>query len=306
LIQECTQQERELINFSIKKKSLNNKKEEQELENSLNLKLLEKVNDQKAVFDKYKNLNNFGKIFNDNTSQKINQIKDKSLALFKQFELSINNLLIFYKKSFLLPINQIASQEKEIIDINEFDNLLKNNIKEVDAQTYQLNFDKYNLKVLQKKDYDQEPVKVEKKGKNNSSKIINYELTSEEKELLEEEDIFYIVKKMYNFKLCDQKNYEIKIEKEKLKLKEIIDKLTRYASERKNIIDLKAKNWTLLESYKNNNHINTKEDISHTSIIENIDEIDEVENNINNNNINQKDKKNKKNINQIKKKKMMI
>ena len=78
------------------------------------------------------------------------------MALFKQFELSINNLLIFYKKSFLLPINQIASQEKEIVDINEFDNLLKNNIKEVDAQTYQLNFDKYNLKVLQKKDYDQE------------------------------------------------------------------------------------------------------------------------------------------------------
>ena len=295
LIQECTEQERELINFSIKKKSLNNKNEEQELENSLNLKLLEKVNDQKAIFDKYKNLNNFGKIFNDNTNQKINQIKEKSLALFKQFELSTNNLLIFYKKSFLIPINQIASQEKEIVDINEFDNLLKNNIKEVDSQTYQLNFDKYNLKVLQKKNYDQEPVKVEKKGKNNSSKNINYELTSEEKELLEEEDIFYIVKKMYNFKLCDQNNYIIKVEKEKLKLKEKIDKLTRYASEKKNTIDLKAKNWTLLESYKNTNDINTKEeDIRHTSIIENIDEIDIIENNINNNNINQKEKNNKK------------
>ena len=291
LIQECAQQERELIDFSIKKKSIKNEKEEQDLENNLNLKLLEKVNYQKALFDKYKNLNNFGKIYNDNTNQKINQIKTKSLALFKQFELFINYLLIFYKKSFLLPINQIENQEKEIIDVNEFDNLLKSNIKEVDAQTYQINFDKYNLKVLQKINYDQEPVKVDKKGKNNSSKNINSELTSEERELLGEEDIFYIVKKMYNFKLIDQTNYVLKIEKEKLKLKEKIDKLIRYASERKNSIDLKAKNWTLLETNKNNNDINTKDDIKHTSIIENIDEIDMNEND---NNINQKDKKNKK------------
>ena len=296
LMQECAEQERELINFSIKKKSLNNKEEEQNLENNINLKLLEKVNDQKAMFDKFKNLNNFGKIFNDTTNQKINQIKEKSSTLFKQFELCINNLLIFFKKSFLLPINQIISQEKEIVDINELDNLLKSNIKEIDEQTYQLNFDKYNLKVLQKIDYNQEPEKVEKKGKNNSSKNINFELKSGERELLQEEDIFYIVKKMYNFKLIDQSNYVIKIEKEKLKLKEKIDKLTRYASERRIAMDLKEKNWTFLENNNINNDINNKEDIKHTSIIENIDEIekiDKIENDINNNK-NQKDKNNKK------------
>ena len=297
LLQECAEQERELINFTIKKKSLNNKEEEQNLENNLNLKLLEKVNDQKAMFDKFKNLNNFGKIYNDTTNQKINQIKEKSSTLFKQFEMCINNLLIFYKKSFLLPINQIENQEKEIEDINEFDNLLKSNIKEIDEQTYQLNFEKYNLKVLKKIDYDQEPLKVEKKGKNNFSKNINSELTSEEKELLQEEDIFYIVKKMYNFKIIDQSNYVIKIEKEKLKLKEKIDKLTRYGNERKNSIDLKLKNWTLLDNNKINNDINNKDDIRQTSIIENIDEIEKIdknENKINNNNKNQKDKNNKK------------
>jgi len=303
LIQECAEQERELINFSIKKKSLNNEKEEQNLENNINLNLLDKVNDQKAKFDKFKNLNNFGKIFNDNTNQKINQIKAKSSALFKQFDFCINNLLIFYKKSFLLPINQISSQEKEILDINEFDNLLKRNIKEIDAQTYEIKFDKYNLKVLQKIDYDQAPAKVVKKSKNNSSKNLNSELTSEEKDLLEEEDIFYIVKKMYNFKLIDQSNYVIKIEKEKLKLKEKIDKLTRYAIERRNSIDLKIKNWTLLEN-DNNNNINTKEE-RHSSIIENIEEIekiDKIENDINNNNIINTKENNKKKMHNSKQK----
>ena len=298
LIQECAQHERELIDFSIKKKSLNNLVEEQKLENALNLKLLEKVNNQKEIFDKFKNLNNFGKKFNDTTNQKIDVIKTKSSTLFKQFELCINNLLIFYKKSFLLPINQIENQEKEIVDINEFDNLLKTNIKKIDAQTYQIDFDKYNLKVLEKKDYDQNPVKVGKKPKNNSSKNIKSEITNEEKDLLEEEDIFYIVKKMYNFKLIDQNKYELKIEKEKLKLKEIIDKLTRYSRERKNIIDLEANNWTLLENNKINDEINTKADKKQTSIIENIDEIeklDEIEKNI------KKEKYNKKNIKSNKK-----
>ena len=124
--------EKKLIEYSIRKKSMNDQDSEIEtdLENETNLKIIDIKKNQKIILEKFKNLGNFGKIFNDITNEKTNLLKINTSNLFQTFEKCINYLLIFYKKSFLIPINQITNQEKEFSDKNVFDDLLKINCNE--------------------------------------------------------------------------------------------------------------------------------------------------------------------------------
>jgi hypothetical protein len=163
----------------------------------------------------------------------------------------LNNLLTFYKKSFLLPINQIINQEKENNHANEFDSLLSNNIKVIDGNNNKIEPDKYQLNIIKING-----ISNEEKQKQKVNNDISFELTNDEKDLFDEEDIYYIVKKMYNLKLVNEDKYEINIEKEKLKLKEKIEKLTNYANHRKKTIDISDKNMSLTNIKKGNNKLN--------------------------------------------------
>ena len=85
----------------------------------------------------------------------------------------------------------------------------------------------------------------------------------------EEEDIFYIVKKMYNFEFVNKNEYKLDIEKEKLKLKTKIDKLTTYPKYRKEKLS-KNNVHTMEEIDKRSN----KENNNDTENKDNIDEND--------------------------------
>ena len=229
LKKECIEGEKKLIEYSLLKKKLiigEDAETEKDLENEINLKIIDIKKNQKTITEKFKNLGNFGKIFYDITNEKINDLKIKTSTLFQAFEKCLNYLLLFYKKSFLIPINQITNQEKEFKDKNTFDDLLKDNIKEIDEKKYNINFDEYQIKIIKNNEVDKNEIYEEIKSINDNLKDYSYELTNKEKEQLKEEDIFFIVKKMYNFNYVNNKNFNINIEKEKLKLKEKIDKLT--------------------------------------------------------------------------------
>ena len=305
---EYVEGERQLIEYSLKKKSLKNEKEKEEnFLNDINLKIIDKVKNEKNILKKYKSFNNFGKNFNDSTKQKINEIKSKTSILFQKFEMCLNNILNFYKKSFLIPINQIINQEKEINDKNEFDNLLKNNIKEINEQIYNINFDEYKIKILDDNEVSKDEVYEERKIINDTLKDFSFELTEEQKEMLEEDDIYFIMKKMKNFKHVNKYKYDLNIEEEKLNLKHRIDKLTTYANKRKKTYDFSANNSKILEemdrdkNIKSNNIININKINSIKNKKQNENNINNVnENNINNNLENKIEKNNiENNINDL-------
>ena len=278
---DCCEGERKLVEYSLKKKSLEGKDwdKEKQLENETNLKIIDIKKNQKTIVEKFKNFDNFGKKYYDFTNEKITELKIKTSSLFKAFENFINNILAFYKKIFLLPIKEISNIEKNINNINEFDDLLNNNIKEIDEKKYNINFDEYQIKIIKNNEVDKNEVYEERKSINDTLKDLSYELTDEEKEQLEEEDIFFIVKKMYNFNYVNKKNYKINIEKEKLKLKDLIDKLKIYANYRiinKNKNDNINNNNNIIDELYNDNDI----EIS-SNIVDNIYEIDNGEKTIN-------------------------
>ena len=244
--------ERKLVDHIVNKKLFRiNILEDQSLENEINMIIFDKMNHEKEIIEQFKAFKDIGKKFSESSSQKINEIKLKSSGLFKNFEMCLNNLLTFYKKSFLLPINQIINQEKENNHANEFDSLLSNNIKAIDGNNNKIEPDKYQLNIIKING-----ISNEEKQKQKVNNDISFELTNDEKDLFDEEDIYYIVKKMYNLKLVNEDKYEINIEKEKLKLKEKIEKLTNYANHRKKTIDISDKNMSLTNIKKGNNKLN--------------------------------------------------
>ena len=262
LKKECIEGEKKLIEYSLLKKKLiigEDAETEKDLENEINLKIIDIKKNQKTITEKFKNLGNFGKIFYDITNEKINDLKIKTSTLFQAFEKCLNYLLLFYKKSFLIPINQITNQEKEFKDKNTFDDLLKDNIKEIDKNNYNINFDDYQIKIINKNNVEKDEIYDESENINEILK--SYEIIDDGKRKLQEEDIFFIVKKMYNFNYVNKKNYILNIEKEKLKLKDLITKLTSYS--------------------KKNKKNNTPNPDTNNNIIENIDLISE--NSVNNN-----------------------
>ena len=244
--------ERKLVDHIVNKKLFRiNILEDQSLENEINMIIFDKMNHEKEIIEQFKAFKDIGKKFSESSSQKINEIKLKSSGLFKNFEMCLNNLLTFYKKSFLLPINQIINQEKENNHAIEFDSLLSNNIKAIDGNNNKIEPDKYQLNIIKING-----ISNEEKQKQKVNNDISFELTNDEKDLFDEEDIYYIVKKMYNLKLVNEDKYEINIEKEKLKLKEKIEKLTNYANHRKKTIDISDKNMSLANIKKGNNKLN--------------------------------------------------
>ena len=179
--------EKKLVDHIINKKLFRiNIFEDQNLENEINMIIFDKMNHEKEIIEQFKGFKNIGKKFSEASSQKINEIKLKSSGLFKNFEMCLNNLLTFYKKSFLLPINQIINQEKESNHITEFESLLSNNIKAIDGNKYKIEPDKYQLNIIKINEINNEEKQKQKQKVNND---MSFELTSDEKDLFDEEDI---------------------------------------------------------------------------------------------------------------------
>ena len=282
---EYTEGERQLIEYSLKKKSLNNEKRKENFLNDINLKIIDKVKNEKTILKKYKSFDNFGKNFNNSTKQKINEIKTKTSSLFHQFEMCLNNILTFYRKSFLIPINQIINQEKEINDKNKFDNLLENNIKEINEQIYNINFDEYKIKVLENNLVNKEEIYEERKSINDALKDFSFDLNDEQREILEEDDVYFIMKKMKNFKHVNKYKYDLNIEEKKLELKNKIDKLTTYSNKKKGIYDISENDWTMIDKFDLNEN-NKLNNINKIDLIEDKDKNENNNENINKNDIN--------------------
>ena len=291
--------EEKVSELTLKKKSIiNNRDKESEIENDINVTLLDIKSNQKEIMKKYKPFNNFSKIFNDSSNQKIEEMKKNVINLYGNFYTCLNDFLILYQKFFMLPIEEINNQQKrENKGQNIFNDLLNNNIKKIDEKTYNINFDVYKLNAVQKR----KNKKIKNEGRKSIKVVKNTnDLENKNKNLnnLEEEDIYYIAKKMYNFEFVDKKDYILNIEKEKLILKEKIERLTTYKKYKKE--QLTDKKINIIEKNEINPNKEVNNDINITDNIGNKEKNDKVEE-IKENQNQKDDTKEKKDINIIEK-----
>ena len=261
LLMKYTEQEKNLIQFILKAKAL---KDTESDENDLNVKIFETKQFQIDLEKEYKKLGNFGYIFNDFYKKGIKKIKEMISLFCKNFEAQINNILILYKKSFLVNINQLASgQENLELKNNICNDILNNTLINFDANLSKIDFDEYQIKIINLNNLN------EIDADENEKILINLVKTNHKK--LDDKDILYIVKKMYNFNHINKKKYVMEIEKEKIILNGKIDKLFNYGKIKNTksiwnifygIIDTKDKNNEI-----NNNNNDDDEDIFNEDII---------------------------------------
>ena len=261
LLMKYTEQEKNLIQFILKAKAL---KDTESDENDLNVKIFETKQFQIDLEKGYKKLGNFGYIFNNFYEKGIKKIKEMISLFCKNFEAQINNILILYKKSFLVNINQLASgQENLELKNNICNDILNNTLINFDANLSKIDFDEYQIKIINLNNLN------ENDADENEKILINLVKTNHKK--LDDKDILYIVKKMYNFNHINKKKYVMEIEKEKIILNGKIDKLFNYGKIKNTksiwnifygIIDTKDKNNEI-----NNNNNDDDEDIFNEDII---------------------------------------
>ena len=249
------EQEKNLVQYALKIKSLEEEEKESN-ENDINLKIFDSMKYQAGIEQHFKKLGKFGRNFNDSYEKSIKEINEVVSSFYKEFETEINNILILYKKSFLTSINQLMT-EKNILKLydSQFNDIITNSIKNIDTKLYEIHLDEYEIKVLNKN------IEEVKEVDENTKTFINLLKNSNKK--LDEKDIFLIVKKMYNFKYINKKDYILEIEKEIINLNEKINKLFMYANYRK------ISNLNLIYEVNTNNDKTNNNNINKNSDNEN-------------------------------------
>ena len=212
------EQEKYILDFTLKNKPQITKEKETELIN----KLFDPLKNEKELKTKFKKLENFGKIFNDSYEKNFKELKEIVKMFYNQFETLITHIFIFYGKSFLIQIKDFTTDKNNMkTKEKDFDEKLNQSMKKIEAKSYEFNLDDYKVKTI----------KINSMNENNITEgdkiLINMVKNSHKK--IDEKDIFFIVKKMYNFQNINKTEYIIDIEKEKLNLNERLNKLFNFA-----------------------------------------------------------------------------
>ena len=229
--------EGKLVDFCHEKRGQKTKKESiEKLENNLDKSLSLLSDNENNILEKFNALDNFGKVFNDSTNEKISNIKNLILNLYNNYVDFINNFFSFFQKSFLSPISQIikgTKNEKEIK--NELEEIIVSYIKKINEKDAKLDLNEYTIKVIQNSIVDQDEIFEEMKLLNSIMEKYSFEvIQSENEHIMEDEELYFIAKTMYEkFKLINRNLYILNIEKVKFKLKKTIDKLTSYKENNK-------------------------------------------------------------------------
>ena len=245
--------EESIIKFYKVKKSFNGKNHDLEkITNNFNLSIKEKIQKQDEILEKFNSLGNFGSSYNNYTNEEICSLKLLFSSLFQHFEIFLNNIYIIFKHSFMEPMEKLIESKKDIDNGNEssikkkFDQILEGYVQKIENKDIENKLDEYKIKITE----NNEHIRTEIFEKGKLLRRISFEIMNNiDKDLLNEEDIFNIVKIMFNqFKLINQDNYNLKVEEKKLEINKIIEKLIIFADD--------------LNNNKNNNKI-TKEEVDY-------------------------------------------
>jgi hypothetical protein len=193
-------------------------------ENDLNIKVMDMKGKEKEFLKKDIDKKNFFLNYEKGSKECIKEIKHNILTIIESFQLSTYKFLSYFENSYNLNYKDLSPAIKNIqeMKIEEvYKELFKKYIKEINDNIMLSSYEKYkpnkyNIQVLKNKSIN--PKLFEK--------II--QIGNEFKEYffdLKENDIYFIVKKMYNFDLVNKDNYDINKENKKVFINNAINEL---------------------------------------------------------------------------------
>ena len=214
-------QEKIIVDFLSKSKS---QIPREKGEDEVILKIFDALNKQKIMKSKFKELGDFGKVFNDSYKENFEKTKNSIVKFYKEFESFMRSIFNFYKKSFFSPIRDFVSDKNNMLEKSDsFNQNLNLVLKKIDPKTSEFNFDIYKIN----------SIKYNTKGENQLSENGKSLIQIIRKNKFDENDIFYIAKKMNNFEFVDKQEYILDIEKEKINLLKKLKKLFQYTNQNK-------------------------------------------------------------------------
>ena len=196
-------------------KNNKNKTTVNDLENTINLNIL----DLKTKEGKFNKIDKYKKIYCEDFRSKSEEcligMKNNTILIIENMRISIGKFLSYYTNCYHLNYKDLSSIIKivqEMKNEEEYQNILKQILKEINdniinLSNEQIKLKKYNVRILENKDNIK--ITLDKLVK------IGYNFKNDNIEL-SENDLFYIMKKMYNFDLVNKDNYNIDKESKKL------------------------------------------------------------------------------------------
>ena len=193
-------------------------------ENDLNIKVMDMKGKEKEFLKKDIDKKNFFLNYEKGSKECIKEIKHNILTIIESFQLSTYKFLSYFENSYNLNYKDLSPAIKNIqeMKIEEvYKELFKKYIKEINDNIMLSSYEKYkpnkyNIQVLKNKSINPKLF----------DKII--QIGNEFKEYffdLKENDIYFIVKKMYNFDLVNKDNYDINKENKKVFINNAINEL---------------------------------------------------------------------------------
>ena len=196
-------------------------------ENDINIKIMDMKGKEKDFLKKENDKKNIFLNFEKSSGECIKEIKHNILTIIESFQLSTYKFLSYFENYYNLNYNDLSPDIKNIQEMKFEDiykEVFKNCLKEINDNIMLSSYEKYkpnkyNIQILQKKLL---------KPKLFNKIIQNVNAIKEGSFELKENDIYFIVKKMYNFDLVNKDNYNIDKENKKVFISNTIDELLVY------------------------------------------------------------------------------
>ena len=226
------------------------------------------IEDENNLIKKFDSLGNFEKVFLDCTKEKIKQIQDYSLTLFKEYDNLSKNIQNMFNSSVLLPINKLIEEKHKLIEGENLDSKFKENLSviltnqtnRIDETKAKFKLVKYNINVLTNRNIKVHQIVEEIKTNNTkpnkkekaTDKNTNNNSQNDIMITLTDREIYFIVQNLYSeYKLINKAKYDLELEEKKLELKEIFFRLLNTPCEKNNQTELKKDDdFFLIEKYK--------------------------------------------------------
>ena len=204
------------------------------LENDLNIKIIELKKKEKVFMKKDFEKNNYCNNFFQESEKSIIGIKNNTLLIFENLKANAQEFLSCFNSSYHLNFKDFPLYLKEIQIMknkSEYEDIINKNVKKINDDLF-LEFNEkykpiyYEVNILKNKIINQKFF----------DKLINngYEVKPEMYELNDNE-IYFIIKKMYNFSLVKKGNYDIDIGNKKNFISKIVELMFNFKKQQ-NII----------------------------------------------------------------------
>lgn len=252
LLESFKETENKLIEYCVEKKNNPKSKNLQQNLNNINIKMIKLKEKEKEYLNKAINSEKCGINYKNNLDILIKKIKQYNINILTKFQTHIINVLYFYNTSYSISTQEIEKQSKFIQENKSIDNyseVISKNIKNINntsnsndnnLNTNNTNNKDTNLFEYKTKNYEMKVFKNNIINKNEvleNFKILtdifdelSYEEKFDDQVLLDDEDIYFIAKKMFdNFISINKSTYPIETETNKLKVKQLTNKLLYFS-----------------------------------------------------------------------------